>query len=62
VTRGQELADDAATGTAAADGCARTDGFAPAIDSPPLFAAALDPQDGGCFTLEQAVPYQVNRR
>jgi hypothetical protein len=35
---------------------------APAIDSPPLFAAALDPQVGGCFTLEPAVPHQVKRR
>lgn len=35
---------------------------APAIDSPPLFAAVLDPRDGGCFTLEPAVPYQVKRR
>jgi len=32
---------------------------APAIDSPPVFAAILDPRDGGCFTLE---PYQVKRR
>ncbi len=35
---------------------------APAIDSPPVFAALLDPDDGGCFTLEPAVPYQVSRR
>ena len=34
----------------------------PAIDSPPLFAALLDPRDGGCFTLEPAVPYEVKRR
>jgi GH15 family glucan-1,4-alpha-glucosidase len=35
---------------------------APAIDSPPVFAAVLDPGDGGCVTLEPAVPYQVERR
>jgi GH15 family glucan-1,4-alpha-glucosidase len=35
---------------------------APAIDSPPVFTAVLDPRDGGCFTLEPAVPYQAKRR
>lgn len=35
---------------------------APAMDSPPVFAAILDPRDGGCFTLEPAVPYRVSRR
>jgi hypothetical protein len=35
---------------------------APAIDSPPLFAAILDPQAGGCFSLQPAIPYQVARR
>lgn len=35
---------------------------APAIDSPPVFAALLDPADGGCFVLEPTVPYQVRRR
>jgi GH15 family glucan-1,4-alpha-glucosidase len=35
---------------------------APAMDSPPLFAAVLDPGEGGCFTLEPAVPYQAERR
>jgi GH15 family glucan-1,4-alpha-glucosidase len=35
---------------------------APAMDSPPLFAAVLDPQDGGCFTLEPTVPFSVERR
>jgi GH15 family glucan-1,4-alpha-glucosidase len=35
---------------------------APAMDSPPVFAALLDPQDGGCFTLEPTVPYEVTRR
>ena len=35
---------------------------APAIDSPPVFAAVLDPRDGGCLTLEPSVPYQAKRR
>ena len=35
---------------------------APAMDSPPVFAALLDPRDGGCFTLEPTVPYEVTRR
>ena len=35
---------------------------APAIDSTPVFAAVLDPADGGCFTLEPTVPYSVDRR
>jgi GH15 family glucan-1,4-alpha-glucosidase len=35
---------------------------APAIDSPPLFAAVLDPAEGGHFTLEPTVPYQAERR
>jgi GH15 family glucan-1,4-alpha-glucosidase len=35
---------------------------APAMDSPPVFAALLDPRDGGCFTLEPAVSYRVKRR
>jgi GH15 family glucan-1,4-alpha-glucosidase len=35
---------------------------APAMDSTPVFAALLDPADGGSFTLEPAVPYQVERR
>ena len=35
---------------------------APAIDSPPVFAAILDPAGGGRFTLEPAVPYEVTRR
>jgi hypothetical protein len=32
------------------------------MDSAPVFAAILDPRDGGCFTLEPAVPYRVSRR
>jgi GH15 family glucan-1,4-alpha-glucosidase len=35
---------------------------APAMDSAPLFAAILDPADGGRFTLEPTVPYQAERR
>jgi GH15 family glucan-1,4-alpha-glucosidase len=35
---------------------------APAIDSPPVFAALLDPEHGGCFTLEPTVPFAVRRR
>jgi GH15 family glucan-1,4-alpha-glucosidase len=34
----------------------------PAMDSLPVFAAVLDPEDGGCFTLEPTVPYEVRRR
>lgn len=33
-----------------------------AMDAPPVFAAILDPDAGGAFTLEPAVPYQVQRR
>jgi GH15 family glucan-1,4-alpha-glucosidase len=35
---------------------------APDMDSPPLFAAVLDPELGGCFTLEPSVPYEAGRR
>ena len=34
----------------------------PAMDAPPVFAAILDPDSGGAFTLEPAVPYQAERR
>lgn len=34
----------------------------PAMDAPPVFAAVLDPETGGSFTVEPAVPYQVQRR
>jgi Trehalase-like, N-terminal len=30
---------------------------APAMDSAPVFAAMLDPAEGGSFALEPAVPY-----
>ena len=32
------------------------------MDTPPVFAALLNPGTGGTFTLEPAVPYQVQRR
>jgi GH15 family glucan-1,4-alpha-glucosidase len=35
---------------------------APDMDSPPVFAAVLDPADGGCFELEPTVPYEAERR
>ena len=35
---------------------------APAMDSAPVFAALLDPAEGGSFTLEPAVPYTAERR
>jgi GH15 family glucan-1,4-alpha-glucosidase len=34
----------------------------PTMDSPPVFGAILDPEAGGSFTLEPAVPYEVERR
>jgi GH15 family glucan-1,4-alpha-glucosidase len=34
----------------------------PAMDARPVFAAMLDPETGGSFILEPAVPYQVQRR
>jgi GH15 family glucan-1,4-alpha-glucosidase len=34
----------------------------PAMDAPPVFAAMLDPETGGSFTLEPAVPYRTQRR
>lgn len=34
----------------------------PSMDAPPVFAAVLDPAEGGAFTLEPAVPYQTERR
>ena len=33
----------------------------PVLDSPPAFAAILDPEDGGSFQLEPAEPYTVRR-
>ena len=34
----------------------------PAMDSPPLLSALLDPDIGGRFALEPAIPYRVRRR
>jgi GH15 family glucan-1,4-alpha-glucosidase len=34
----------------------------PTMDSPPVFGAILDPEAGGSFTLEPAVPYESERR
>lgn len=34
----------------------------PTMDAPPLFAALLDPDAGGRFTLEPSVPYRAERR
>lgn len=34
----------------------------PSMDAPPVFAAILDPEGGGSFTLEPAVPYKAERR
>ena len=34
----------------------------PEMDAPPVFAALLDPETGGSFTLTPAVPYRAQRR
>lgn len=34
----------------------------PDLDAPSVFAALLDPADGGSFSLEPAIPYEVQRR
>lgn len=34
----------------------------PGLDSPPAFAALVDPAGGGCITLAPSVPYRVERR
>ena len=34
----------------------------PTMDTLPVFAALLNPETGGTFTLEPTVPYQVQRR
>ena len=34
----------------------------PAMDAPPVFAALLDPETGGSFTVCPAVPYRAERR
>ncbi|WP_030379543.1 glycoside hydrolase family 15 protein [Streptomyces sp. NRRL B-12105] len=55
------LGDLRATALVASDGA--VDWLAaPALDSPPLCAALLDPSGGGHVTLAPAVPYEVTRR
>ena len=55
------IGDGRSAALVAADGA--VDWWAvPAMDSPPIFAAVLDPGTGGVFTLEPAVPYRTERR
>ncbi len=55
------IGDGKAAALVAADGA--VDWLAaPGMDSPPLFAAILDPEAGGQFTLAPAVPYRTERR
>ena len=55
------IGDGESVALVARDGC--IDWWAaPAMDSPPVFAAILDPACGGRFALEPAVPYEVTRR
>lgn len=55
------LGDGRSAALVAADGS--IDWWAvPTMDAPPLFAALLDPDSGGAFTLEPAVPCQAERR
>jgi GH15 family glucan-1,4-alpha-glucosidase len=55
------IGDGRSAALVAADG--RIDWWAvPSMDAPPVFAAILDPDGGGFFTLEPAVPYQAERR
>lgn len=55
------LGDGLSAALVAADGS--VDWWAvPTMDAPPVFAAILDPEDGGAFTLEPAVSYQAERR
>jgi hypothetical protein len=55
------IGDGRSAALVAADGA--VDWWAvPEMDAPPVFAAILDPEDGGAFTLEPAVPYRVTRR
>jgi GH15 family glucan-1,4-alpha-glucosidase len=55
------IGDGRSAALVAADGA--VDWWAvPAMDSPPVFAAILDPEAGGTFALEPAVPYQTARR
>ena len=55
------IGDGRSAALVAADGA--VDWWAvPAMDAPPVFAAILDPEAGGTFTLEPTVSYQVTRR
>ena len=55
------IGDGRSAALVAADGA--VDWWAvPAMDAPPVFAAILDPETGGTFTLEPTVSYQVTRR
>jgi GH15 family glucan-1,4-alpha-glucosidase len=55
------LGDGRSAALVAADGS--IDWWAvPSMDAPPVFAAILDPEGGGAFTLEPAVPCQAERR
>lgn len=55
------LGDGRSAALVAADGS--VDWWAvPSMDAPPVFAAILDPDSGGAFTLEPAVSYQAERR
>ena len=55
------IGDGRSVALSAADGA--IDWWAvPEMDAPPVFAALLDPQTGGSFTLTPAVPYQAQRR
>jgi GH15 family glucan-1,4-alpha-glucosidase len=55
------IGDGRSAALVAADGSVDWWG-APAMDAPPVFAAVLDPETGGAFTLEPAVPYKATRR
>ena len=55
------IGDGRSAALVAADGA--VDWWAvPAMDAPPVFAAIIDPEAGGTFTLEPAVPYRATRR
>lgn len=55
------LGDGRSAALVAADGS--VDWWAvPSMDAPPVFAAILDPEGGGAFTLEPTVPYQAEQR